>query len=58
VEVLSTWKESARLGRLPWWLRAVEAITPPGRRDDLHHIARLALLERSDSLDGELVPDR
>jgi methyltransferase (TIGR00027 family) len=46
-EVRSSWEEAARLGRLPRWLRAVEAISPPGRRDAFRHIARLALLERS-----------
>jgi methyltransferase (TIGR00027 family) len=30
VETRSSWHESARLGRLPLWLRAVEAITPRG----------------------------
>ena len=43
----SSWEESASLGRLPWFLRALEMVTPRGRRDDLHHIARLALLKRT-----------
>jgi len=47
VEVRSSWDEAARMGRLPRFLRVVEAVTPPGRRDDMHHIARLALLERA-----------
>lgn len=46
VEVLSSFEEAVRLRRMPWWLRAVETVTPRGRRDDLHHIARLVLLER------------
>jgi methyltransferase (TIGR00027 family) len=46
VEVRSSWQEAVRLRRVPWWLRAVEAVTPRGRRDGLHHIARLVLLER------------
>jgi len=46
VDVRSSWEEAVHLGRVPWWLRAVEAVTPPGRRDGLHHIARLVLLER------------
>src|SRR5437879_2330793 len=46
VEVRSSWEESARMGRLPWFMRALEMVTPRGRRDDLHHIARLALLQR------------
>jgi len=46
VEVRSSWQEAVRLRRVPWWLRAVETVTPPGRRDGLHHIARLVLLER------------
>jgi methyltransferase (TIGR00027 family) len=49
VDVRSSWEEAVRLGRVPWWLRAVEAVTPPGRRDGLHHIARLVLLERAPS---------
>jgi hypothetical protein len=46
VQVRSSWQEAVRLRRVPWWLRAVEAVTPRGRRDGLHHIARLVLLER------------
>lgn len=46
VEVRSSFEEAVRLRRMPWWLRAVETITPRGRRDDLHHIARVVLLER------------
>ena len=46
VEVRSSFEEAVRLRRMPWWLRAVETVTPRGRRDDLHHIARLVLLER------------
>ena len=45
VEVHSSFEEAVRLRRMPWWLRAVETIRPRSRRDDLHHIARLALLE-------------
>jgi len=46
VEVRSSFEDALRLRRVPWWLRAVEAVTPRGRRGDLHHIARLVLLER------------
>jgi methyltransferase (TIGR00027 family) len=45
-EARSSFEEAVRLRRMPWWLRAVETVTPRGRRDDLHHIARLVLLER------------
>ena len=46
VEVHSSFEEAVRLRRMSWWLRAVETLTPRGRRDDLHNIARLVLLER------------
>jgi methyltransferase (TIGR00027 family) len=46
IEVQSSFEEAVRLRRMPWWLRAVEIVTPRGRRDDLHHITRLVLLER------------
>jgi len=46
VEVRSSYPEAVRPRRAPWWLRAVEAVTPRSRRGDPHHIARLVLLER------------
>jgi methyltransferase (TIGR00027 family) len=49
VEVRSSWEDAARLRRLPWWLRAVAAVTPRNRRDDFRQVARLALLERTDA---------
>lgn len=49
VEMRSSWTEARRLNRLPWWLRLVAAITPPGRRDQYHDIARVGLLERARS---------
>lgn len=48
VEVLSLWRESQRIGRLPWWLGLLEAITPPSRRDPYYDLARVAVLERAD----------
>lgn len=47
VEVRSSWKESQRIGRLPWWLGLLGAITPRSRRDPYYNLARVALLERA-----------
>jgi hypothetical protein len=46
--VRSSLEDAKRLHRLPWYLRAMVAITPHARRKDLHHIVRLALLERAE----------
>lgn len=48
-EVHSAWEVARRLGRLPWPLRAMEAVTMPGQRGRYREINRLMLLARSDA---------
>ncbi|HKF77585.1 MAG TPA: SAM-dependent methyltransferase [Candidatus Dormibacteraeota bacterium] len=45
VETRSSWEEARRLGRLPWPLRALAAITPTAHRSRYQQLTTLVLLE-------------
>ena len=53
VEVRSLWEEARRLGREPWLLRLVWALSSPRRREPYRNVSRYVFL--ACRLDGPLV---
>ena len=45
-EVRSLWEEARRLDRLPGFLRLLEAITPPTRREPYHSLNQVGVIQR------------
>jgi hypothetical protein len=46
VEVRSSWEEARRLGREPWLLRLVWALSSPRRREPYRNVSRYVFLGR------------